>query len=83
MPIKIRSIVIQNTDDIDRSILIDNPEGIIFDPDDPDQFTKVFYFKKHGAKACIEKYGKSTRRIYEHYGLEYPGDPIYNSELPE
>jgi hypothetical protein len=82
MTVKIRTYTFQNTDDLDRARLIDNPEGLIFDPEDPEQFTKVRYFKKHGAMACIAKYGKSTQRIYESYGLVYPGEPVYNPNLP-
>jgi hypothetical protein len=83
MTVEIRTYNFQNTDDLDRSILIDNPEGIIYDSEDPDQFNKVRYWKKHGAVASIAKYGKSTRRIYEKLGLVYPGDPVFNPNLPD
>jgi hypothetical protein len=83
MTTQIRTITIQNTDDLDRAKLLDDPQGIIFDSEDPDQFVKSKYMFKYGRLACISKYGKSTKRVYESLGLNYPGDPIPNPDLPD
>jgi hypothetical protein len=82
MTTQIRSITIPNTTDLMKFKLIDDPNGLIFDPEDPDQFIKIRYMNEFGTQACIAKYGKSTRRVYESYGLVYPGEPIYNPDLP-
>jgi hypothetical protein len=68
---------IPDSDDMMRNTLLLDRDGVIFDNEEPDdiQFGKVRYFFKHGAQAYIVKYGRSSKRIYESLGLDYPGDP--------